>query len=353
MTDDSGPLRRLPRDHERLDALDLYSRIIERTGNRMDDPGRIQAAVDRIRDQLQNVTDEESTLHGWRVQTLFEAVVASLGEVRLLKSEDAGDVYFSGQELKPPDFRIVTGDGDQVLVEVKNFFQREPFKPYRMRRSDLLALQRYAQIVDTESLKVAIYWSRWNRWTLTAVDRFKEKPRSNYLFLDLTSAIKADEMGSLGDRSIGTEWPIGLTLYTKPTEGRRLREGTAEVTVERAEYHVAGRVVPTLTEKRIIHWLILYGGWEEELVSEIVDDELMSASFLFSPPEQPPEPQPFALHRPLSSIYSGMFNDATLGEEGEVRDLRIDIDPGALGALIPEEYGGEELGLWVFHVKPS
>ena len=63
----------------------------------------------------------------------------------------------------------------------------------------------------------------------------------------------------------------------------------------------------------------------------------------FSPEEPPPSSQPFAMHAPLSAIYSAMFNQSTVAEDGEITELRIDIDPGALGALVPDDYEGETL----------
>lgn len=79
----------------------------------------------------------------------------------------------------------------------------------------------------------------------------------------------------------------------------------------------------------------------------------VSISFLFSPEEPPPDQQQFAMHRPLSSIYSAMFNAATMDEEGEITALRLDVDPGALAALIPDDYEGETLRIWRFHQHPG
>jgi len=345
--------RRLPRDQVRLDALDLYARVVERTGSAIRDQDRIDKALGSVRDDLVDVTHAESTLHGWRAQALFEAIVASLGRVQFLKLEDAGDVFFSGEPLKPPDFRIVTGDDEQMLVEVKNFYQKRPKDPYRIRHIDLDALQHYADVVGVSSLKFAIYWSRWNLWTLNSADRF-QRTEQRYALLQLTDAMKANEMATLGDRTPGTEWPIGMVFYSDPAKPRRMHsDGRVEFTIAKAEYTVAGRVVTKASEQQIVYRLMLYGGWQEETSVEIVDDELVSVSFLFSPEEPPPSSQPFAMHAPLSAIYSAMFNQSTVAEDGEITELRIDIDPGALAALIPDDYEGEALRIWRFTLKPA
>ncbi len=161
----SAAFRRLPREHERLDSLDLYARVLTRTEGPIAEPRRIDEALSNVRDSPIDVTSTASTLHGWQAQALFEAIVASLGSVRLLKLEDSGDIFFEGDSLKPPDFRIVTLDGEQILVEVKNFHQKQPGKPYRMRRKDLDELQCYTHLVGINSLKFGIYWSRWNDGT--------------------------------------------------------------------------------------------------------------------------------------------------------------------------------------------
>jgi len=290
-------------------------------------------------------------VHGWRTQALFEAIVASLGSVRLLKLEDSGDVFFEGDSLKPPDFRIVTLDGEQILVEVKNFHQK-PGKPYRIRRKDLDELQRYAHLVSINSLKFGIYWSRWNRWSLSDSSRFKPDG-PDHLILPFSDAMMANEMGRIGDRIPGTEWPIGLVVYSDPSQPRRVdADGRARFTVARVEYAVAGQGVTVPAEQHIVHRLISYGGWSEEVSTEVINDELISISFLLSP-EEPPSDQQFAFHQPLSSIYSAMFNEATLDEEGEITGLRLDINPSALALLIPDDYEGETLRIWHIHLQSN
>jgi hypothetical protein len=207
-----------------LDALDLYAHVVERTGAPIADPHRIDVALTRVRQDLLKLTKRESTLHGWRVQALFEAIVASLGAVRLLKLEDVGDVFYRGDELKPPDFRIVTVQGERIFVEVKSFYQKNASSDYRIRRNDLDQLYHYVDVVGDGSLKYAIYWSRWNRWTLVDPSRFSSDSGA-HLQLSIAEAIAANEMGSLGDRIIATEWPLALTLYSDAAKSRCITAG--------------------------------------------------------------------------------------------------------------------------------
>ncbi|MDP9475597.1 MAG: hypothetical protein M3R38_07880 [Actinomycetota bacterium] len=299
---------------------------------------------------LLDVVRARSRLHGWRIQALFEAVAASLGRVRLLKTEDAGDVYYAGASIKPPDFRVVTSDGEQVLIEVKSFHPKRPDDPFTMRRKDVDELVGYAALTGVATVKVAVYWSAWNLWTLTDVSALgAHEPRR--VGIALPDAMKANEMVIVGDRLIGTEWPLALTLYADTSKPRGVdAEGEAVFTIGAAKYSVAGRTITRGEEQQIAHRLMLYGRWTEETPVEMADGDIVSVSFSFAP-EQPP-PQPPALHGALSSIYSSMFNHATLDDEGEITELRMDVDPGALGSLIPDDYEGETLRIWRFQLRP-
>jgi hypothetical protein len=142
----------------------------------------------RIRKGILEAMNSVSTPHGWRVQALFEVLVASLGEVHFLKQEDAGDVYFAGDHVNVPDFRIVTADGRHLLVDAKNFRAADPTADYRMRRKDYEGLLRYTALVGLSELKLAIYWSPWNLRTLTDVARMRDE--SDRLTISLLEASK-------------------------------------------------------------------------------------------------------------------------------------------------------------------
>jgi len=62
-------------------------------------------------------------IYGHLAESLFIQLVAALDNVRLIKQEDAGEVYAQDETLRLPDFRLVLSDGVVVLVEVKNFRQ--------------------------------------------------------------------------------------------------------------------------------------------------------------------------------------------------------------------------------------
>ena len=114
--------------------------------------------------------------------------------------------------LKSQDFRIVSGNDRRILVDVKNFYTDDPQAEFRVRSNDAKGLQQYASVVGGNELKLAIYWARWNLWTLTGLDRMR--PQGKRLAISLPEAAKNNEMNILGDYMIGTEWPLTLTLFS-------------------------------------------------------------------------------------------------------------------------------------------
>lgn len=254
--------------------------------------------------------------------------------------------------MKPPDFRIVTDDGEQLLVEVKNCRPKRQMNPFRMRAKDLEALKRYAALVGIDNLKLAIYWSWWNLWTLVDPDSLLPSG-SSHLAVELPEAMKANHMGSLGDRIIGTDWPLGMVLYSDPAKKSRLDNNEVEFTIDRVDFTVAGQTVHRPEEQEFVFRLILHGGWNEHEPVASQEGDVIAVRVLFSPEEEPDGGARPALHDPLSSIYSSMFNQATMDQDGEITGVRIKIDPGALGALIPDDYEGETLHIWRLHQQPA
>ena len=348
-------LRRPGRDPERLDSLDLYANLKERNEGSFVSDGDLAAAQDRFIDGIRKAAAEASTLHGWRAQNLFKGVVVSLDEVEFIKEEDRGDYLYVGSDIKPPDFRIRTASGDALLVEVKNTRPRRPTDFFSISVGELDAYSRYSDIVGEGRFLLAIYWVWWNRWTL--VDPRRLATGSGRVRIDLPSAAKANEMVLLGDRTLATEFPLALTLHADPDAPHSIGpDGSFPFTVGRAEYSVAGRVIKSPAEQRIAHTLMLFGGWQDERqVLEESGDEVLAIRFEIWPEELPPDEQPFAMHSPMSSLFSAFFNLRTLDSEGSVKELDAAYEVGGFGSLVEEPYEGEVLAIWRFRqqVDPS
>src|SRR4051812_31435077 len=75
-----------------------------------------------LTESLRNHRENDILVHGFRIQTMFAYFAAALRGCKLITEEDSGD-FFSSDDLKRPDFRVLPQDGEEFFVEVKNFNQ--------------------------------------------------------------------------------------------------------------------------------------------------------------------------------------------------------------------------------------
>jgi hypothetical protein len=216
-------LRKGREPSQSIEALAWYSQFDTSTtgmGATVQDLQRRQAVVDRLRAGMDESLANEARLHGWRVQNLFEAMIVCLGSIRLIKTEDSGSYYYDEEEvgpIKPPDFRVVRSDGQQVLIEVKNVDPRT-YKEALVNERDLEQKQQYADLMATRLL-LAHYWSAANHWSV--VDPRVLERRDGKLVLRFETAMMANELGLMGDLMIGTRPPLTLSLIADPSQPQR------------------------------------------------------------------------------------------------------------------------------------
>lgn len=352
-----------------LDALDLFSRIdvpVPGTTTTVPSAERRKSFHEKLNIALDQSLSNRSRLHGWRVQGLFEAMIVSLGAVRMIKEEDAGRYFFDdGYEVRPADFRIITAAGEHLLVEVKGVNPSGKTKPQRVRIQDLDPLSRYAKLTGARLL-FAHYWSSLNLWTL--VDASVLVPHDGRkLVLDFKSAMMANELGLVGDAHIGTEAPLAFSFIADLADQERVDRGAHKEfrfkvgAVERAS---GGRVLTEPQQQKIAWFLMMHGRWPSTEQPVVEGGRLVRINYEFRPAVPDDEDhaeaisrQGFALVDSLSSMYSNAYNDATLTEDGEIRVLRHEPDPGALAALVPSSYWetreSDDLPIWKLVQSPS
>lgn len=345
-------LHKLARDSGVLGSLDFFARLDRpTTGQAIDDTARVNRVIDALRGGLREVMSRNSTLYGWHVQAMFLEMVAALGDVVLLKEEDQGTVFFEGTMIKVPDYRVVTGGGDRLLVEAKNCRTKRPAGPFSISAGELTGLRRYAELDGTARLKLAIYWSHWNLWTL--IDPAVLAISGERAHVSLPVALKANEMATLGDVMVGTRTPLSLTLFADPkTSAPGNRRDGYPMTIARVEMRCAGKLLETKEERRLALFFMLYGPWKTRDRAEVTEDKIQSVTFDASP-DVPDENVGFDNLGFMSSLFSSYFNSATLSEDMTVRALGTTSPAGFVGALIPESYHSERLPLWRFVLKPA
>src|SRR4051812_9075166 len=116
-------MQKLRRDPKKLETLQLYMMLDGKVGYSQDSS---DAFLNEVREGLEKGLTSSSTLHGFRTQNLFESMVISMGKAKLIKKEDSGEAYVDETTIQIPDFRVVTVDGANFLIEVKNYFQGDP-----------------------------------------------------------------------------------------------------------------------------------------------------------------------------------------------------------------------------------
>ena len=350
MSDDR--LREADREPERFDTLTLYDRLRPISGMQFVTDAGLSAATKAFAKGVREVAKQASTLHGWRAENLFRGVVVSLDAVQLIKEEDCGRYFFKGPKVKQPDFRVVTGDGSNLLIEVKNRRPTKPTGDFTMAKGEFDSLRRYCEMVGNAELKLAVYWVWWNLWTLT--DGRWLIDEGNRVRLPMLEAMKRNEMARLGDEILATETPLAMRFCSDPTQPRTIAaDGSFPFTIGRVELLVAGRVIERPDEKRIAYTLLMFGGWQDDRSSlEEENDEAMSITFELRPEELVPD-QEFQMHNPLSSLFSSYFGASTLADDGQVRSLDSAYEPGGFGSLVEEPYEGEILRLWRFTQQPN
>ena len=342
-------VRRLPRDPIRFDLANAFAEFgrLERVSLR--DAATARGFVERVRGSVSRSLSNEALVHGLRTQAMFGALVVSLGKVDLLKEEDAGEIYASDAALKVPDFRLILQDGSKMLVEVKNFYQRnDPRRAFALSGDYLDGLVRYSGMMGCE-LFVAVYWARWNIWTLLPPDAFRIE--GNRRRVDLPEALRQSQMVRIGDYTIGTKFPLSLLMHADRNEPRIIGpDGAGTFTVSNVEVYCGGRLVIDAVETRIATYLMFYGRWRYESEPKLVGNEIEAVEHRWVPEQD--QQQGFEIVGSLSEMFSTFYRFMTQ-EDGEVTRLQIEVTPGSLGQLIPENHKGDKLPPWRFRMHPA
>ncbi len=343
-------MKRIPRDPFRFEVFNLLASHAQQQKVTIDTKEAPEQFLQRVRDSVEKALGSETFIYGHHTQALFEALTLSLGAVALLKREDAGDVY-ADEDLKVPDYRAVLRDGHQLLVEVKNLYQKEPFDdPLSLTKSYFLGMLRYSELVKSP-LRFAVFWVRWNLWTLVSPEVFK--PSGDRYQLTFGDAMINNDMALLGDKAIGTAFPLKMRFVVDPAKPRTVApDGHVTLTFSDIKLFCKDAEITDPVDQNVAWYLMLYGKWESAGPSEakIVNGELEYVEDRFIPLED--SGQGFEIIGWLSSMYSAFYRQTT-APEGRIGQVRLEAVPGKLAELIPEGYHGKELPLWIFIQSPS
>ena len=314
------------------------------------DPNATPAFVAHVKDSVDRALADPALIHGQRVEAMFEAMLVSLGDYALLKSEDVGRIH-PEDVFCVPDFRLVLKDGTQWLVEVKNVYLHDPGRQERqlMTRAYRERLETYAAATGGQ-LKLAVFWARWAIWTLVSPERLVDA--NGDLTLDRTRAMMANEVGALGDRTIGTRPPLRFRLLADPEKTSAVAtDGTVNFTIGGVEMFCGEDEILDPTEQEIAWIFMQHGEWEESgPEAELEGDTLKAIEFRWDPAQR--QNDGFEMVGTLSRMFARYYAEMTV-DQHEVIQLRAPLRPGWFAPLVSTDYKSKALPLWRFILQPN
>lgn len=343
-----------------IEMLNLYTLIrdVAASVGDLGDPEERAKFLGEVEAALDQSLGDQRRLHGLWTQDLFRAVLISLDGIAMIKDEDSGDFYFDQDTpLALPDFRVVTRGGEQLLVEVKNVGERFEPKPQKLRAATVRAQQSYAQLTGARLL-YAHYWAGNNHWSL--VDSQVLRPDGEHLVLDQNTAMRANELGMLGDRVIITDATMTLSLSSgalnsdSPDSPDPLfSDLPVPFELGATEFMCNGKPLISPDERRVAAFLFLYGGGTGPIELEVDEQGTpVHMNLTWSSPAGPESPNIGSF---LSSMFSNRYIVQTKRPDGTVDLMRHHPDP-ELTRILPTNYTeipGRIMPLWVGHQLPD
>ena len=348
----AGALRPIERNPVLFDAFAVFQKYAREHALSIRDDTVLTSFIDEVQAQLTEGAANESFLYGLHAQAMFQSMVVELGGVTFIKQEDAGEVWMAGAEVKIPDFRVVSAAGESLLIEVKNCY-RKPLT-YRFEANYFQALLRYAAIAKTP-LKLAIFWARLFTWTVC--DAAVAKRNGRHYELHMFDAMKANELASFGDLMVGTTPPLSMRMtldktHTRVIERQDETHSTIEVMIAGVSLWCAEEEITDSREQNIALTLLLYGDWENAGPYIDTDDDGEPDAIVYDAFPMEDHQQGFEIVGSLSEMYSRAFALATVKDD-RIQSLSKELHPGSWGKIIPPDYKGDKLRLWIFKHEPA
>jgi len=338
-------LKKFNRNPLKFGVVELYSMLEREKSYSFDNNKSIDEFIEKIKTSLQQSMKNQSTLHGINTQEMFGHLTNALDKSVIIKQEDSGQIFKMDRSFKIPDFRLLLNDGQKILVEVKNYYKTKA--PYKIDYDYLNGLIKYAKSFEC-SLKIAIYWAKWNIWTLVSDSNIKDNGKS--YSISLAEAILSNDMNILGDKMLATKPPLKIrviidrnTLYLNHNKEPKYK-------IKNIEIYCNSIRIEDAFEKKIAYHLILTGKWP--LHGPFYDKsnkDFIISEFVFEPLEKDYK-KGFSTIGFLSSMYSTLYKFGTMNKNGDVYRISPK-NPQKLSLSIPSNYKGKYLPLWQFIIS--
>lgn len=346
-------MKRLTRNPEKFETLELFAKFSRIHDFVLQSSEDTEEFLSLMRESLKASKENQTLVHGKRIETLFGHLAASLGNCKLIKSEDAGDVISDDEDIIPPDYKLILKDGRKIFVEVKNCNMKNVKSPYTIQKEYAGKLMRYGELHGIE-IYFAIYYRILNVWTLLPASSLIEQ-RKKYATNPIHSMAK-NEMSMLGDLHIGTAPPLVIELVADKTKNATIDENYhANFIIGDVKIYSRDKEVQDKMEKNIAFYLMRFGSWDCGEPEAILDEHhnLDSVRFTFNPPSlENATEQGFDIIGQLSSMITSAFNEQTIYEQ-QVTAIDTKVEPDMFSVKIPENYKGKNLPLWRFNIQPN
>lgn len=343
--------RRYPATPLPADAFKLLSRLADERGvelqREMESPN-----AKSVMESLLEHARTPIRLYGKRVEEMFAYVVVALGAAAAVKREETDDLVVpSTEDVTVPDYRVVLPDHGDILVEVKNINEKDPFKIRPLKLNYLRKLAAYGRLFG-RPVYVAAYWSPWRTWTLHPVAELVEATGNGLLHFSFSEAYRRSHMRILGDAHIATKYPLTLRMGVTSKVLKKRGSGSEElIRIDSAALHVAGKPITSKRDEKIAFGFMFYGGWEESEHLTMDGDRVAAIEYSFSPIE-PDSHQASAIVGSLSGFASSEFNQLTTiaGSIKRLRPSRLSSPPYP---TVAEKYYGDDLPLWILVLQAA
>ena len=344
-------MKRQKRNFEKFDAFELYSMFTSKYNLEINNPSSVDSFLDNVKSNVLSSKDNSIVIHGKRIETLFAIVAGALGKVKIIKQEDGGKIY-SQKDVNIPDYRIFLEDGNQILVEVKNFSSDDLYSEYSVNSSYYEGLREYSTTCNV-NLYFAIYFRLFNHWCLVPIEAFSQANKKYKI--DYLTAMARSEMNLIGDMMLHTTPDLELKLLADPDEAEFLTDYTKEVEfIPRvAEFYCNNNKIDTSYEQELAYYFMRFSDWPEKEFNQIIEDnKLLGLHFIYSYPLE--NDQPFAPLGWLSSMICNVFREITVKDEDVIATESF-LNPSAFVVHIDNDYNKKykNLPLWIFNIKPN
>ena len=343
-------MKRLKRNPAKFETLALFGALSRDEGYSFKDEETSRKFISELETEFFKAKNRATILHGLRTQAMFECLIAALGECAVLKQEDSGEIYATDTSLKAPDLRLLLDDGQEFFVEVKNYYPSDPMASYIFKPRYLNGLRQYAKLFNCD-LKIAIYWAKWNVWTLVPEAKIKSDGVS--FPISMNEAMRANEMSILGDYMVGTKTPLGIKLFTDRNKPRFVSDdGKVHFTIGKVELHCGDTRIDDSYEKELAFYLMLFGKWPfKGPIYNLEANKPVAIEYRCQPHKTTPK-QGFEIVGDLSGMFSSYYNMIT-APDSDVERISPKQAPTSMGIIIPRDYKGKYLPLWRFRIEPN